>query len=63
MVLQRSRSPAQGMGSLHPHNQRVDQDSFVARESSQEELLGMWTACSQIQNGEIPITCKKQCWK
>ena len=53
MVLQRSWPPSEGVGSLHPDSQRVDQVCAAAREGGQEELLGAWTAGSQIQNGEV----------
>ena len=53
MVLQRSWSPSEGVGSLHPDSQRVDQVCAAAREGRQEELLGTWTVGSQIQNGGV----------
>ena len=58
MVLQRSWSSAQGMGGLHSDHQRAHQDRPLARESSQEELLGVWSACTQVQNGEVLFDSK-----
>ena len=40
------------MGSIHTNNKWADQVSFVARESCEKELLGKWTAGSQVQDGQ-----------
>ena len=41
------------MGGLHSHSEWADQVGVAAGESCEEELLGVWSTGSQVQDGEL----------